>query len=966
MLTGTVTAPAPGTFEWVLPRLASGPTANAITDGAGFTTFQWTPTNPDGDSTIEVVEDPANNPPDPPGGPYENVPDLTECTVRTPDTEDEPLDIDVNPIGGFSAVLPPESIVTCVIVNTAVPAPAITIEKHTNGFDADVAPGPIIPLGDAVSWTYDVTNTGNTTLSSVAITDTVSQPAPGPGPTVSCPSTTLPVGGTMRCTASGTAGAGQYANTAEVDAVDSLGTPVSAADPSHYFGEDSSIQVIKSTEGDDANDPTGPQIAVGDTVDWTYQVTNSGNVPLANVVLTDDNGTPGDPGDDFLPTFDTGDTNGDDLLDPTETWEYSADGAAVAGQYENIATVTGDPPVGTQVRDNDPSHYFGVLSGITIEKFTNGFDADTPTGPVIRVGDPVLWTYLVTNTGNTSISSYAVADDLLGPAICPRPVLVPGSSVLCHLTGTAEEGQYANVGTVTATDILGQPLTDSDPSHYLGIRPELTIEKATNGDDADAPTGPFVPVGGPVTWDYEVTNTGSSTITDLVVLDFRIGGGSIVAGCAPTTLDPGEVATCQATGVAIPGQYANLAVAVGRDQFGELVADLDPSHYFGAESAITLEKYTNGVDADEPSGVLIPVGGVVEWSYVVLNSGNSALSDIELVDDQIGPVACPQDTLAAGAEMTCTATGTAERGQYANIATVTAVDQAETPVSDDDPSHYFGYLIDIDIEKATNGEDADDPTGPAIPVGDPVTWTYVVTNPGDFAIKEVVVTDDQGLSPVFEDGDTNGDGLLDPGETWTYSAAGTAESGQYANVATVDGLATDEGETPVTDSDPSHYIGVDVGSASIGDTVWRDNNRNGVQDAGEPGIQGARVTIDSTTPTIQATAVPVTVLTDADGRYLVSELLAGEYVITIDMSSVSGTLTTPGSVTVDLAIGQTFLDGDFGVAQVVPPPDPEDPDDEIDALPLTGANLDRTAALGLLLILLGGAFLLTSEREDPA
>ncbi len=120
-LTGTVTAPAPGTFDWVLPVGATGPTAEAITDAAGFTTFQWTPTNPDGDSTIVVSEDSAANPPDPPGGEFVNLPEETECTFRTPDTDDAPLDIEVDDAGGFTAVVPPESIVTCQLVNIARP-----------------------------------------------------------------------------------------------------------------------------------------------------------------------------------------------------------------------------------------------------------------------------------------------------------------------------------------------------------------------------------------------------------------------------------------------------------------------------------------------------------------------------------------------------------------------------------------------------------------------------------------------------------------------------------------------------------------------------------------------------------------------------------------------------------------------------------------------------------------------------
>ena len=61
----------------------------------------------------------------------------------------------------------------------------------------------------------------------------------------------------------------------------------------------------------------------------------------------------------------------------------------------------------------------------------------------------------------------------------------------------------------------------------------------------------------------------------------------------------------------------------------------------------------------------------------------------------------------------------------------------------------------------------------------------------------------------------------------------------------------------------------------------------------------------------------MTVTTGPDGDYLVTELLAGEYIVSIDLSSVDPGLglTTPGSVTVTLDIGETFLDADFGLVQ---------------------------------------------------
>ena len=95
----------------------------------------------------------------------------------------------------------------------------------------------------------------------------------------------------------------------------------------------------------------------------------SRNVPLGSVVVTDDNGTPGDTSDDFNPTFVDGDTDGDGLLDTDETWEYEATGTAAAGQYRNVSDVVGNPvqddgtdiPGLANVTDSDPSHYFGQV-----------------------------------------------------------------------------------------------------------------------------------------------------------------------------------------------------------------------------------------------------------------------------------------------------------------------------------------------------------------------------------------------------------------------------------------------------------------------------------------------------------------------------------------------------------------------------------------------------------------------------
>ena len=99
---------------------------------------------------------------------------------------------------------------------------------------------------------------------------------------------------------------------------------------------------------------TGPHVAAGSTVTFTYVVTNTGNVPLANVVVSDDKLGP-------ITSF-TGDTNGNGLLDLTETWTYTQTATALAGQQTNVGTVTAQDannPPGTTVTDNNPANYFG-------------------------------------------------------------------------------------------------------------------------------------------------------------------------------------------------------------------------------------------------------------------------------------------------------------------------------------------------------------------------------------------------------------------------------------------------------------------------------------------------------------------------------------------------------------------------------------------------------------------------------
>lgn len=450
------------------------------------------------------------------------------------------------------------------------------------------------------------------------------------------------------------------------------------------------IHLEKATNGSDADAAPGPTLQIGDTVNWTYEVSNTGTDTLSDVAVTDNKGVAV--------------TCPKTTLATGEAMTCTGSGTAVAGQYENIGTAIGTPPSGPAVVDTDPSHYLAgsaTAAAIDIEKFTNNEDADTAPGPVIPVGTLVSWTYVVTNIGNEPLMDITVSDNKGVTITCPGVVLSIGASMTCTGSGTAVAGQYVNIGSVTGTPAIGDPVTDADPSHYFGSDAgdnyaALDLEKATNGEDADAAPGPYIETGHAVTWSYVVTNAGNVDLHNVTVTDDQLAPSAI--HCPNdgnfdnriTLLTAGAHATCTATGTAVAGQYSNTGSAIGSPVEGPNVSDTDPSHYYGDAGAIDIEKATNGHDADTAPGPKISTNRDVTWSYVVTNTGHLPLSQVRVTDDKEGAITCPQTTLDVAASMTCTATGKATKGQYENTGSVTAKTPDGKDVQDSDPSHYFG------------------------------------------------------------------------------------------------------------------------------------------------------------------------------------------------------------------------------------------------------------------------------------
>ena len=447
-----------------------------------------------------------------------------------------------------------------------------------------------------------------------------------------------------------------------------------------------------------------------------------------------------------------------------------------------------------------------------------------------------------------------VTDDKGVAVSCLKDTLDVGEVMTCTASGTATAGQYANIGTVTGTPPSGPNVAAADPSHYFGYvipAPGIAIKKYTNGEDADTPTGPQIPVGGAVTWTYVVTNTGNVLLTNVTVTDDK----GVVVSCPKNTLAVGEVMTCTASGTATAGQYANIGTVTGTPPSGPTVTAADPSHYYGyivAAPGIAIKKYTNGEDADTPTGPQIPVGGAVTWTYVVTNTGNVLLSNVTVTDDKGVAVSCPKNTLAAGEVMTCTASGTATAGQYANLGTVTGAPPSGPTVTAADPSHYYGVtipatvgdLVWLDVDQ----DGVQDPGEPGVggievrlytaagalvqtqltsPAG---LYLFTEVAPGSYYIVFINPQADKAFT-FANQGDDAHDSDVDltlptglPGDNVGRTATFTLAPG--ADDRTWDaGLVTVVGQ----------------GTGALGDRVWGDVDENGVQDAGENGVPNVTV-----------------------------------------------------------------------------------------------------------------------------
>jgi protocatechuate 3,4-dioxygenase beta subunit len=526
---------------------------------------------------------------------------------------------------------------------------------------------------------------------------------------------------------------------------------------------------------------------------------------------------------------------------------------SLGGQYRYVKMV----PWGVVASERDPEiDAIAIFPpyAVDLEKLVNTQDADSPPGPEVVVGSTVTFDFVVTNTGIVELTNAVVTDSVLG-YIGTIPTLAVGGSQTLTATAVAAEGQYTNMGSVTSD----QGARDSDAGYYFaGVAPAIVdLEKLVNGEDADSPTGPVVPIGSTVTFDFVVTNAGNVDLTNVVVTDSVMGD----IGTIPT-LAVGASQTLTATAVAAAGQHTNTGT-VTTDQG---VGDTDPGNYFGespSAPAVDLEKLVNTQDADSAPGPLVAVGSTVAFEFVVHNTGNIDLTNVVVTDNVLGNIGT-MASLAAGASQTLTKTAVAAAGQHTNTGSVTT-DQG---ASDTDPGNYFG--------EASPGS-----------IGD-LVWEDLngngIQDSGEPGLAGVVVNLFECSDKLLASTTTDANGLyaflsIAPGgyKVGFVTPAGYVFTlkGQGSNAAN-DSDANADGKTDCfTVVSGQNDVTRDAGLyrwAAIGDFVWEDANAGGVQSTGELGISGVVVNLLDCSDQIIATTT-----TDANGRYAFRSIPPGGY-----------------------------------------------------------------------------------------
>ncbi|WP_418264609.1 DUF7507 domain-containing protein [Flavobacterium faecale] len=713
--------------------------------------------------------------------------------------------------------------------------PSISITK--DGTYVDTNADGKTNVGDKINYTFVVKNTGNVTLTNVTVTDNNAVVTGGP-------IATLAVGTSddTTFTASHTLtqediNAGIVYNLATATGKDPKGNPVTgtSTDPTPCttcpkdpecldctmtpLSQNPSISITKDGTYVDTN--ADGKTNVGDKINYTFVVKNTGNVTLTNVTVTDNNAVvTGGP----IATLAVGTSD-----DTTFTASHTLTQEDInAGIVYNLATATGKDPKGNPVTGTstdptpcttcpkDPECLDCTMTPLSqnpsISITKDGTYVDTNADGKTNVGDKINYTFVVKNTGNVTLTNVTVTDNNAVVTGGPIATLAVGTSDDTTFTAshtlTQEDinaGIVYNLATATGKDPKGNPVTgtSTDPTPCttcpkdpecldctmtpLSQNPSIALVKT--GIFEDTNNDGFAQVGEKVNYFFTVTNTGNVTITNIIVTDPMIAtiSNNTIASLAPGTVVNNLRGTYILTQTDIDnGKVTNTALAKGKAPKGNDVQDISGTDVendtktetpLPQKGAIALVKTAIFVDTNNDG--IAQAGEKITYNFNVTNTGSVTLTNIVLTDTMLPTITGNTiATLLPGASI-ASITGTytltqsdIDNGKVINTALVIGKDTSGNEVKD-----ISGTTVENDtktetvlpskgniavLKTATFEDNNNDGFAQA---GETIKYSFEIKNTGNVTLYNVVLTDD--LAGVILNGSPIS--ILAPGEI-NYSA----------------------------------------------------------------------------------------------------------------------------------------------------------------------------------------------------
>ncbi|MFD6056374.1 CshA/CshB family fibrillar adhesin-related protein, partial [Agromyces sp. NPDC060279] len=628
-------------------------------------------------------------------------------------------------------------VVVCTIANS-VKATGVSLVKKA-GDPEDVNGNRLTDAGDRITYQFEVTNTGELPLDPVVVDD----PKIG---SVTCPAGPLEPDLTVTCTADAAytitaddEDAGAVENTATAS-----GTPIGTSDPvtsrqartrTPVTAAQPAIELSKAASPADA-----ASFVVGQEITYTFVVTNTGNVPVHDVEISEDSFS----GSGEMSVIDC---PADRTIDPdasiTCTASYTLTQADIdAGSLENTASASGIPAGTDQPIRTDQSE--AVIPGdprpaIDLEKSAS-------PSTIAQPGETVTYTFHVTNTGNVTLNDPSITETAFSGTgepleiSCPAGPLAPGASADCVASyvvtqADVDAGRIDNTATATATAPAGQDAPVSDASSATATippSPGLTIEKTADVEQ-------YSEAGQIITYQFDVTNSGNVTLSDVAVADVDFTGSGELSeiSCPADTLGGGESMTCTATYTVTQddvdsGGIDNAATASGTPAGADEPIETPRSNVsVPAEqhAALELAKSVDQAEAAE--------GDTVTYSFRVTNTGNVSIGELSIDETEftgageLGAPQCPDVTLAPGESITCTASYTLVAGDNASDSienTAVATGVAPSSMADEHPrSNESSASVAVLAPSLSLVKSAD--SGELV-AGEVVTYSFLVTNTG--------------------------------------------------------------------------------------------------------------------------------------------------------------------------------------------------------------------------------------------